>query len=196
MRKHLSLIIGFAIPVLLVIAVILSIYIPRAFIKAPQTNFLFMSNNHNYGVRPYDNNNTLVKTDLYNYAVENDHLVIRLVSDFNNGVGFRKDNLPPVYYYDVKKNNYSTVPTDKLASYTFTNTATSPDGFSITQGGGGGGDIFGLFSGGYRDYNSYYLTKSSYSQKLQLPTGVYLRTDYCYQQFECGFVGWVTGGGQ
>jgi hypothetical protein len=196
MRKHLPLVIGFAIPILLVVAVVLSIYVPRLTTKGPSTNFLFMSRqDYTYptsvppmyeegkglGARPSD------AEDLYDYRLQGDRLEIVKVTDR----GYPRSRLPALYRYDVEQNTYAAVSEAELSVYRLQNSKTSPDGFEINSGSNGGG-IFEIFSGS-RDYYATYITKGAYSKKLSLPSGTSVNTTYCYDLNSCGFVGWIIG---
>ena len=201
MRKNLPLIVGFGLPVLLIVAVILSIYLPRLYTDKPKHNFLFMNRgDYNYGYFP-PNPTKADQTPpppLYEYTVKDDRLQLNQVN-VQSGRGYEKSRLPTVYLYNVKSNTYTTVNPDQVSAYKIISAKTSPDGYKLTQGGGGDTGAVGFFFGGGRsyDYNSIYLTKNSYSQKLNLPANVSLgNCSYYYSSLmDCGFAGWVVEGG-
>ncbi len=61
-KKNIPLIVGIAIPLVMIILVGASIYIPRLYVK-PQTNFLYQTGGDYYTSREYVvDNGTLVKT--------------------------------------------------------------------------------------------------------------------------------------
>ncbi len=165
--KNLPLLIAVCIPVLMIVFVAASIYLPALFIK-PQYDFLYLTG-QDYGYCTWD------------YRVENKKLV-RVVRS-NPYKEAPQECTTQFFRYDVEENANREVTLEEAQTLTLDGNGESPDGFTVTRGGNGGG-FFPLFSEG-GNYNSIYLTKgSAVSRKITLRTG----PDY-YPEFR--LLGWV-----
>ena len=168
-KRNVSLIIGLSIPVLMIVFVAASIYLPSLFIKLPNSNFVF-----SIGDDYYSRNQ---------YMVVNGRLTAREQppAEINNR-NYASD--PSLYYYDVKKNSAREITLAEAQSLSLDNHPVSEEGFEIVSGSGGGGDYFFFFSYGSSSGCNQYLKKGSFSRELHLATDNY----YCYT-FK--FLGWV-----
>mgnify|MGYP001618316077 CR=1 FL=1 len=180
-RPNAPLLIGIGLPVLMVILVGASIYLPGMFAKKPAHNFVYSvpANSYSY----YGPGSAA-------YAVENGMLVEKPTPNSvqaemaQTGVAPTK---PSLYLHDVAANKSRAITFDEAAALSLDGNNESADGFSVINGGYGGGffPIFGLSdSGGQK----YYLKKGNYSRELNLSQNSSNRYDYHMFQF----IGWVN----
>ncbi len=177
-KNNVSLIVGIAIPILMVLFVAGSIYLPGLFIK-PSVDFLYMTSGYDrYGCEfQYQVNagaqlhsGTLVKVRSTNY-VEPGYV--------------KTDCAVRFFVYDVQ--------TDTSKEYTFEEAQKlkldpaqmSPDGFEVVRG-GRGGDFFFLFDGG-GNYDTMYIKGHNVSRKLKLEQA----TNGYYYYYDNPILGWV-----
>jgi len=170
-KKNLPLIIGLCIPVVMIIAVALAIYLPRVFAPKPQYGFLYLSGN----------------TDMYNsqyiYSVSSGHLT-RTLNTYNypnppKPVNFTE---PQPYLYDAKTGQSKAVSFEVAQNITLDPSDKSPDGYQVVTGNSGGGFLF--YSAPY-DYNNRYLKGHGMSKKLDLQSFGNINYYYNFQ-----FLGW------
>ena len=171
-KKNLPLILAFGIPLVMIVAIALSIYLPGLG-KQPKYNFLYMTGDAlNYG---YPNG-----TDYY---VQGNRLVKSPVPPPVNPDPYLKA-MPPgevkFYVHDVIANQSKEVSPEEAQNLNLNSSQTSEDSYTIQQG--GGGDF--LFGGG-GDYNSWYLKGNNRSKKLNLK----LSGPNSYASFR--FLGWI-----
>jgi len=168
MRKHnIPLIVGLSIPVLMILFVAGSIYLPGVFVH-PKTNFLYSySSGYNYNYQIY--------------AISNGKLII-------NSNKYPDNILPKtdikLYIYDVVKNESKEISFYDAQQLSLDSSIKSKDGFEITYGKRGNG-IFPFFYFSDIDYNSRYITGHNVSKKLNLQ----LNGNY-YYSFQ--FLGWIN----
>jgi len=171
-KKNITLVIGISIPILMILFVAGSIYLPGLFIK-PHFNFLYVSGNDSYY---YYNNG-------YQYSVQNDKLIKNEIRQLEN----QNYNPPRVesklYIYDVAKNESREISFEEAQNLNLDSNNMSPDGFEVTYGSRGDG-FFPFFFRSERDYNTRYLKGHNVSKKLNLQlSGSY------YNNFR--FIGWI-----
>ncbi len=171
-KKNLPLYIALAVPVLMIILVAIFIYVPGIG-KKPQYNFLYSSNNnvyYGYGQQEYQ--------------VSNGHL-IHNPPPTTNPPDYYKPQPGEVhfYIYDVAKDQSSEITFEQAQGYNLDSSNPSPDGYTVQQGNGGGGDF--LFGGGSSDYNSWFIKGHNRSRKLNLK----LSGSNNYYNFQ--FLGWI-----
>ncbi len=174
--KKISLIVGLLIPVLMVIVVAASIYLPRLFAQPPTINFLYLGGANYY--------------DFYGdqeYRVEN-NVLVRHVTDASSSPFYQPSRGEPMFYlYDVHKDQARTVSFDEASRLKLDSSPTSADGFTIVRGGQGGGGFFPFFffegSGG--DYYARYLSGHGTTRKLNLGTGGTFGDNF-------RFLGWIS----
>jgi hypothetical protein len=166
MKKNLSLIIALALPILMVIIIAASIYIPRRSVN-PQQDFIYMlEDDYGYSYKSFEvTNNKLQRT---------------------NREGAKADDLlkatePKLYIHDVQTNHSREVQYDEVSSLLINGATLSEDGYEVVSGRTGGG--FLLFSSG--SYGGFFIkNQSGASKKLQLSLSS--RDFYRYH-----FVGWI-----
>lgn len=167
-KQNIPLVVGIAIPILMVMFVAGAIYIPRLFIdiKPPQYDFLYVSGDNNnyydypgfYSGRPYPV-----------YAVIDDKLVMNDPPPPPKGYSGPdiEQPAPKLFLHDVSENKSRKVSFEEAVGFTLDSSYESPDGFEVTHG-RNNSDF--LFFSSY-DYDSWYIVKDFYSEKLDLQTG-------------------------
>lgn len=172
-KKNITLVVGITIPILMILFVAGSIYLPGLFIK-PHFNFLYVSGDDSY----YSYNNG------YQYTVQDGKLVRNEIQKPTN-----QNYTPPrteakLYLYDVVKNESTEISFAGAQNLNVDSNIKSPDDFEVVYGSNGGG-FFPFFYGGGADYNARYIKGHNVSKKLnlQLNGGSY------YNNFR--FIGWI-----
>ncbi|MEI8229572.1 MAG: hypothetical protein WCG83_00355 [Candidatus Peregrinibacteria bacterium] len=161
-RKNSTLIIGLLIPVLMIVFVAGSIYIPGLFAPAPTYNFLYTSSN--------DYN--------YNWTVEvrGDKLV-RLNRDAPKDSNLL-DAEPAIYLFDVATRKSRIITLAEAQKLKLNPNAESPDGYQVNQSSNGGGFPFG-----FNNESRLYMRGHSTSFRIDV------NIDNGYWNFR--FLGWV-----
>lgn len=170
MKKNIPLIFALSIPVLLIIGVALSIYLPTLFTK-PQYGFLYSTG----GDYNYHNE----------YAVENGKLVKKPVT-LPPYVVPTNSKEPELYTYDVQKNSNTKISFEETQTLNLDSNPQSPDSFEITYGSDGGG-VFPFFFWSDRDYGSRYLKGHGVTKKIDLHSS----SPYNYYSGDFQFLGWI-----
>lgn len=154
MQKNMVLWVALAIPVLMVLFVAGSIYLPMRNTEAPRYDFI-------YALRNY--------SDGYAYLVVDGSLV----ADVIDREGAAKAVPPGVasaptrfFRHVVAENTSQELALADVQKLKLDNTTTSPDGYALVRGGQGGGVFpFFLFEGNYGDQ---YLVKNTASFKMNI----------------------------
>lgn len=171
-RKNISLILGVAIPLLMIVAVACAIYLPGLFVK-PTYDFVYTLGSDIY-YSPY-------------YEVENGKIVKRPAQYQGNTEQVFKPPLQPsdpkLYYYDMDKDETHELTLEEAQKYELDTNIKSPEGFEITTGSNGG---FFPFSDYERNYNARFLKGKGFSKKLEISN----TSPYYYYNFR--FLGWVS----
>ena len=192
-KKNFAILLAFILPVLLIVIVALTTYLPSLFIST-NYNFIYTScsNGRDY-YYPYYCDNYLQKR----YSVVDGKLVANPVDpnqDLNkDGVpDFNKDYNARIFLHDTKKNESREISIDEAKMLTLNNLLTSPDGVTVSSSYSytGGGDFFFLFGGGGHSSYGSYLMKGKSKSRLNLIND----TDQYYYQNNFQFVGWVLPG--
>ena len=164
-KKNVSLIVGIAIPILMICLIAVSIYLPLLFAPAPQFNFLYVAGDSysHYGVK----NGSLVKNEV-KYP---EH---------------RTPINPRLFIHDVSKNTDQEISFEEAQNLKLDATAKSPDGYEVVYGSSDYGFFPFFFSGG-DDYDAMYLKGHSTSKKLELQSS----NDRRYYYRNRHFLGWI-----
>lgn len=170
-KKNITLILGISIPILMILFVAGSIYLPGLFIQ-PRFNFLYVSGDDYY----YYNNEQ-------QYSVQNDRLIKNEIKQPENGNYNPPRGEVKLFIYDVVKNESKQVSFDEAQKLNLDSNNISPDGFEVVYGSRGDG-IFPFFFYSGTDYNARYLKGHNVSKKLNIQlSGSY------YYNFR--FLGWI-----
>jgi len=169
-KKNITLIVGISIPILMIVFVAASIYLPGLFIK-PNVNFLYA-----YGDEYYSQER---------FTVQNGKLVKREVPRYESQSYYQ----PPreeskLFLHDVVKNESREVSFEEAQRLNLDSGTKSSDGFEVINGYQGGG-FFPFFGGSGSDYNTRYLKGHNVSKKINLQQ----RGESYYYDFR--FLGWI-----
>ena len=187
-KQNLSLVLAFSLPVLLIIIVAASTYLPSLFLSS-NYNFIYAActegSNHYY----YNCDNYLQNR----LVVVNGKLV---VNDINPSLDSDKDGIPDInenykeriFLHDTEKNESREITLEEARSLTLNNLVTSPDGISVSGDYSHGAEFLFLFDGG--SSYGYYLMKGNNRSKLNLINN----DDRYYYQDNFQFIGWVLPG--
>ena len=160
-KKNITLILGLSIPILMILFVAVSIYLPRFFAPQPKIDFLYTDGgDYYYGGAPQ-------------YVVQNGKLVKNEVKIPDKG----KYPYPPQPYVEPKlfvhntaKNNNGEISFAEAQKLNLDSSVVSPDGFEVVYGSRGGG-IFPFFFDSGTDYDAQYLKGHHVSKKLNVQSG-------------------------
>lgn len=168
-KKNITLIVGISIPVLMIMLIAGSIYLPGIFIK-PKVNFLYAYGDDYYGREKY--------------SIQNGKLVKRENNQYEPPSYYQPPGESKLYFYDVTKNESWEISFEDAQNLNLDNSAKSSDGFEVISRSGGDG-FFPFFGGSSSDYNARYLKGHNVSKKLNLQRkgGSY------YYDFR--FLGWI-----
>jgi len=162
--KNISLIVGLAIPILMILIVALSIYVPAIFSPQPQYNFLYVSGDDYWGGRQYE--------------VQQGRLGKREVK--------HPDNYTPgvvrIFIHDVKTNESKEITFEEAQQLYLNSNSKSKDGWEVVYGSGGDGFFPFFYSGTNR--HDIYLQGHNTSKKLNL------QHDKTYYR-QARFLGWL-----
>lgn len=151
-KRNISLIIGISIPILMIIFVAGSIYLPGLLIQ-PQTNFLYVSNS----------NPIYLNSELYSVA---DGKIIKTEAEpTKKPTNIPIQNEPQLFIHNVVENKSQKISFEKAQNLDLDSSIESPDGFEVVYGSRDSGFLF--FSPG-RDYDSRYLKGHNISKRLNL----------------------------
>lgn len=157
-------IMALSVPLLMIVMVAFSIYLPGIFIK-PKYDFLYAIGNYNYAS--------------YRHSVEN-HMLIKIpVEDLEV---YSEISPSPItfYVYDVSSNTSEEISENQAMQLNLNSNNESPDGFEIEGRYGGGSSLFSYSGGGYHQY----ITGYNISKKLNIDS------DNSYFR-EFNFIGWI-----
>lgn len=178
MKNNLPLIVGVSIPLLVVVAVALSIYLPGLFVE-PQYNFLYTTGDGQNGYY----------TGYYEYVVRDGKLIKQEVKVPDE----IKRNYPPYppsseikfFVHDVKLNKSKQISFDEASRLKLDSNVQSPDGFEVVYGTRDGG-AFPFFMSPSEDYHTRYLRGHNTGKKLNVQMGSDVYYDRAFR-----FVGWI-----
>ena len=181
-KKNIMLLLAFLLPILLVIFVTLSAYIPSLFIST-HYNFVYAAcagNTDDYACGDYLQDR---------YAVVGEKLTLVALDPYQDsdqdGISDMQENYTiRVFLHDTKKNESTELPFADAAALRLSALVTSPDGITISSSYDGGGDFFFINVG---SSYGHYLTKGNSRRKLHLITS---DNRYNYRE-QVKFLGWV-----
>jgi len=172
-KRNISLIIGLAIPVAMVLFIAVAINGPRWFntVEPATFNFLYTTGQHN----PYAI-----------YSVIDGRLTLQEQTVPEGGVAAEQYQ-KRFFVHDVASNVSREISEDEALGLYLDSSVRSPDGFTIETGRRGGWFVFGYG----RNYGNRYLVKDRFSDKLDLETNA---GSYNYY-WNFRFLGWVVSDG-
>ena len=144
-KKNIPLIVALSIPVLMIVLIAVSIYLPGLMIKPPKVNFVYSIG----GDYCYQNR----------YSVQNGKIVeIEIKKPENNNL-CRNYLDARLFYYDVQHNSPREISFAEAAGITLDNSLKSADGFEIVSG----NDSFDIFFFSGNSYYHKYLKKGAFN---------------------------------
>lgn len=183
MKKNLPLIIGLAVPVLMIVFIAAAIYLPNL-TAHPQYSFIYSARD------PYNYNGYGDQ-----YSVKDSKITKETINPPKPipTPGYTPPEYPVtktyLYIYDAASQTAKEITFEDAQKYTLNNNQTSPDGYSLEQGGRNAG-IFDLF-GGY-DYSKgpeWYLRNGAANKKVNLQFPGSTSNYYYNSNFQ--LVGWI-----
>lgn len=164
------LIIGLSIPILMILFVAASIYLPLLFVHTrPKFNFLYVTGDDYFFGRQY--------------SVENCKLV-KKEDNRDYPSYFRRRGEEKLFVHDIVKNESKEIAFEEAQKFNLNSSIKSPDSFEIVYGSKADG-VWPLFGFSERDCSTVYIKGHNISRKLnvQLP-------EHNYNNFR--FLGWIT----
>ncbi|MFH1622181.1 MAG: hypothetical protein ABIA97_03575 [Candidatus Omnitrophota bacterium] len=169
-KDNISLIVGLSIPLLMILFVGLSIYLPGLFVK-PGYGFLYASGGDYHSIKQY--------------AVKNGKIIEVEVNYPERFSGAKIE--PKLYVYNVSKDNSWEISFEEAEKLNLDDSTKSPDGFEVVSG-GYGGDIFYSRGGYYKKY----IKGHNFSKELNLKTSsTGSDSSYWSDYRSFKFIGWI-----
>ncbi len=192
LKENITLIIGLAIPVLMMLIIMAVVYVPawlhptppptQDFVYGVGDNIVFTPSTGGMSY-PYPYKGVWSK---YHYQV-----IAGKLTKVDAGPlpeGYEKmptiDQEPKFYVYHVVTKQSEPLTFAEASVLTLDTSARSSDGFTVVRGSTRGGQFFPFFYDGRSDYNKIHLQKQNYNEDITLN----LPESY-YQDF---FIAWVT----
>jgi len=187
-KKNFALLLAFILPVILIVIVALSTYLPSLFLST-NYNFVYSSCTNGTNYYSYRCDNYLQKR----YSVVDSKLVINDIdptqdSDNNGTPDINENYTARIFLHDTKKNESREITLEEAQTLTFNSLITSPDGVTVSSSYDRGADFFLIFDGG--STYGYYLTKGKSKSKLNLINS----NERYYYRNNFQFIGWVLPG--
>ncbi len=182
MKKNIPLIVGIALPIVFIIIISLSIYIPTLYVN-PEHNFIYSMNDNYYSNNSYKNTYKITDGKIHTeqtLTAKNNGMI-----DSKTAIIYMGEN-PPLYLYDVKTNSSHEITLEEAEKYNLDPGPSSPDGYNIDYGYNNNG-IFELF-GSSRNGNGFYVYKGNSKKML---TGLSNSKSYYYGAGYFNLIGWV-----
>lgn len=170
LKENISLLIGLAIPVLMILFIAVAVYFPRWFstVEPPKHDFLYLVGD------PYGD---------IQYSVRGGKLVKEKIQRPQPSYRRYRTGLETRFFiHRIRTNRSEEVTFENATKLKLDSKVNSPDGYSIVHG-RRAAEFFPFF--GRRDYRARYLKKDSYTEKLKIETS----EDYPYN---FRFLGWVV----
>ncbi|MEZ4104165.1 MAG: hypothetical protein R3B60_02670 [Candidatus Paceibacterota bacterium] len=192
LKKNWALVTAFTLPVVLIIIVALSTYLPSLFLST-NYNFIYSVCTDGTNYYSYDYCNNYFKKL---YTVVDGKLVVNNYIDPNqdsdkDGVPDVKENYTNrIFLHDTLNNESREITLEEAQKLNLNKLLTSPDGVTISNNYDNGADYFLFFDTG-SNYG-YYLVKGNKRDKLNLINS----SDRYYYRYNNNFqfIGWVLPG--
>jgi len=172
LKHNIPLLVGILVPLLMIVFVAASVYLPALFVK-PTYDFIYTSQN-DYRYAPYAYGTS--------YDVENGKIVKHTTpppSDVRDLEYYKNPPEPKLYYYDTVANTTKEISFEEAQKYMVDTSVISPDGFELAPASSGGGFPFSFDN---NEYGKVYIKSKSVSKKLNIQQRFY--NDF-------SFLGWV-----
>jgi len=187
-KENFAILLAFILPLILIIGVTLSVYLPSASLS---TNYNFVYASCFGGTDYYS-----YQCDKYlqgRYSVVDSKITLNPIdpkqdSDKNGILDINETYSARLFLHDTQKNESREITLEEGQTLTLNSLLTSPDGVTVSSHYNRSGDFF-IFGGGSSSYG-YYLTKGKGRDKLELINN----SDQYYYQNNFQFIGWVLPG--
>lgn len=187
-KKNFAIILAFLLPILLIVIIALSTYLPSLFLSTDY-NFIYSSCTDGSNYYSYNCDDYLLKR----YSVLNGKIIINPIDSNQDS---DKDGVPDinekytarVFLHDTKKNESREITIEEAQTLSLNSLLTSPDGVTVSSNYDRGTEIFFIFDNG--SSYGYYLTKGKSRSKLNLINND--NRGYYRNNFQ--FIGWVLPG--
>ena len=185
-KENLVLVIGLALPVLLIILFFVATVIPKSMGTPPQYEMLFTTTKYDYQNKP---------EYVIDFNVKNQQLMLNLKKNdeknYNNATKIlmaydgKTETVREIKIDASKLTEGNEVLLEETKNLSIDTAVISPDGYMLEGPNyGGNGLVGGLFGGGYRN-TGYRLKKGGVGYKV--PN---MQPDYYYSQLQ--FIGWIA----
>ncbi len=179
LRKNIPLIVGLAIPVLMVVAVAISIYLPQATLD-PKTDFVYVVGNYPF----YSERTNSNKSIEHEYSLIDGYLTDKSFEvTYEGGRDPVSYNDPVFFRYNAEEDTSQQLSFEEVQKLTLNDSMKSPEGLEVTHGRNDGFPLFFYDSDNYKDV---YLKGDRASKKINVHTG----SDEYVSNFQ--FIGWVV----
>jgi hypothetical protein len=180
--SNISLIVGLAIPVLMVLAIAAAVLLPGRNLH-PETDFVYAIGQYpTYTTREGD---TITQHDLsVKDEVLTDSTQTYTPNDRYPSYPVDKESSPRLFLHSTKENTNKEITLEEAKQLRLSSEIKSPDGFKVSFGSRSYG-IFPFFLNDNSDMEHAYLSNETASKEIDLATGN-ARNMYSFQ-----FVGWV-----
>lgn len=146
MRNKLPLLVGIGLPILLVLYILITNYLPGLFIK-PKSDFLYTTNSYSG----------------YNYVVVGNQLQLQEPNETGYDYN-RYQQKPLLYRYNAIENKSTVITQEAGQQLDLDPSDKSPDGFKVSVGGSSGGYFFFPFS--YSSRQGIYIKGKGLNKKI------------------------------
>ena len=191
-KKNFAILLAFILPLLLIVIVVLSTYLPSLFVSTDY-NFIYIScgDGDNY----YSYNYNCITYAQKHYSVVNNKLVLNpvdMVIDTDQDKVpdyYQTSNNARIFLHNTQNNESREITLTQAEGLSLDSLLTSPDGVTVSNSYQSGGDYFFPFGGSSSSYG-YYLMKGKGKNKLNLIN----TSDRYYYRDNFQFIGWVLPG--
>ncbi len=187
LKRNAVILIAFSLPVILIVGVVLSTYIPSLFLST-NYDFVYTTCTDNGGYYSYNCREYLQQR----YTVLNNKLIMKPELQYQDsdkdGVMDINEYTPRIFLHDTQKNQSKEITFEEAQQLSLNGLLSSPDGVTISDSYDRGAEFL-FFYGGGSSYG-HYLTKGKSRIKLNLINS----TDTYYYENSFQFIGWVLPG--
>lgn len=186
LKKNLIVIVAFLVPMLLVLGMTLSVYLP-SFLLSTDYNFVYSICSDGMDFAPYQCNKFLFdRFSILNHRLYSQPINATADADRDGIPDVREEYVVHLFLHDTKENVSREITFEEAQQLRFSDALTSPDGVMVFRLRDTYLDVPFLIDTNSSDH--YYLTKGNRKKKLYLIER--------YQEYSIGgnfhFVGWVV----
>lgn len=182
MKRNLPIIIGIALPIVLVLALIIATSLEGRSIK-PAYDFLYTNPGDRYNV-VYENNYAVKEGEIT--TIPNPDLQDQLNRGYNPT---NKEDITPIYRYDVSTDTVKELTKEEVVGLKVDKGPSSSDGYSVVLEYRRHYDLFSeIFGGGRRDEYNAYIVKGDKEKGILLTDNSDRNNYYNNRQF----IGWIN----